>query len=239
MTRLFSSLLFLMVLLACSPNQKPAKKESAPHPARPASRVQSDPLEKQDGATESPNEVPAPAWNYPFLRRAAPPVREFRYPMTVQELVDRHGTPDSTRIHRDAFCPLGQFHYWSLPEKNLQFIALGTQAGKPVNYSAPAEVLILRPLHPDRPVDFNGPFDLHLGDEEAEVKAGIQSFLKEQDAFSSATYTAPTVVDHFLGEPVQEVHWLTDEQLFLHFAMRPDSRLGYVVLAVFNLRAVC
>lgn len=239
MTRLFPSLLFLMVLLACSPNQKPAKKERAPHPERSASRAQSDPLEKQDGATESYKEVPTPAWNYPFLRQADPPVRAFHYPMTVQELTDRHGMPDSTRIHRDAFCPLGQFHFWSLAEKNLQFIALGTQTGKPVNYSAPAEVLILRPLHPGRPVDFNGPFDLQPGDTEAKVAAAVESFLHGQEAFFSETYTKPTVIDHFLGEPVQKVYWLTDEQLFLHFAMGPDGRLAYIVLSVFNLRAVC
>ena len=163
---------------------------------------------------------------------------DFSFSSSIQATVDSLGKPGRTFIHKDAYCPIGQLHFWDDNLKNEQLVILGDDYSGTTNFSADSRYYAIQSLNTSKPsvFSFNG---IKLGENEKSVKQKIDCLLTRNSDFELNESEGQSIVEVHFVEDQQKQYVISNTSLFIRFIMDSNDRLKCIVFASFNDHIAC
>lgn len=162
----------------------------------------------------------------------------FSFSSSISAVIDSLGNPDSTFIHEDLTCPIGQLHYWNDNIKNQQLVILGDDYSGSKNYSAKSRYYAIQSLNTSKPsvYSFNG---IKLGEKSQIVKQKIDCLLAMNSNIEFNEINGQSIVEEYFVKTQQRQYVISKSDLFIRFIIDSDERLKSIVFTSFNDHLAC
>ena len=234
--------LVIFLLAACNQKQSDRQENAAPDSvsAIPAPDTTVLPIEDTATAVESvaPAEnAVASLSNFSRIQyfHPAKPVRD----VSVRDFVQRLGRYDSTFVHSDSLCPIGQLHFWNLPAQNCRLFALGDDYTARHNPAAPCRLYGIQRTGENPSTAYEGFLGVQLGENAKAVEEKLEAFVKANPGFRYEKVRQHSPVEQFLTDRSQSVYSVTDGKRFYLFGLGKRRKLDYILIANFDVQAAC
>lgn len=165
----------------------------------------------------------------------------YDFPLTVNQVINNIGAPDSTYIDNDEGCPFGQMHSWNVRDKNYTILVLGDSYGKKSDFSAQSRLFGLKKINSGNPSKFDGLLNIRLDDSSEEVKRKLESFVASNQTFHISLNSNRTVVLTLFCRPAKFKHQYILENVgtYIHFIINKENKLEAIIKASLNIFEAC
>lgn len=240
---LFLLIISLVIFLSAACNQKQSDRQenAAPDSVSAIQAPDTTVLPIEDTATAvepaAAGNAVASLSNFSRIQyfHPAKPVRD----VSIRDFVQRLGRYDSTFVHTDSLCPIGQLHFWNLPAQNCRIFALGDDYTARHNPAAPCRLYGIQRTGDDSGVDYEGFLGVQLGENAKAVEEKLEAFVKANPGFRYEKVRYRSPVEQFLTGRSQSVYSVTDGKRFYLFGLGKRRKLDYILIANFDVQAAC